>query len=164
MSSRSVMQHSLDYLSKKLHLASLPLNERDECYLKFDDEFHVKCSFNEKKDECVLYSIIGRVPKYSLNAYTEILAQNFFWIGTAGSTLCLEPIDDEFDDDLILCQHIPMSIIDDQHLYNCVEDFVNAVEYWTSEYLKLNFEQQNVQHGNISNMESKVGNKECNIM
>lgn len=78
MSNRVVMQHALDSLSKRIGLDSLKLNDKDECYLKFDGKYHVKCSFIEKADECILYSIVGRVSKYHLNAYTKILADNFF--------------------------------------------------------------------------------------
>lgn len=136
MSSRSKMELALDNLASRLQLDSLPLNDRDECYLMFDQQFHVRCSFIDDKDECVLYSIVGRVQKGAVEAYTKILSDNFFWVGTAGSKLLLEPLDEE-DDELVLCEHIPMSMFDEERLYERMEDFVNAVEYWTSEYPKL---------------------------
>ena len=169
MSNRVVMQHALNSLSKRVGLDSLELNDKDECYLVFDDKYHVRCSYIEKADECILYSIVGRVSKYHLNAYTKILADNFFWVGTAGSTLALEELDDE-DDELVLKEHIPMPVLDDQILYERVEDFVNAVEYWTTEYPKLETEEEvetvksSKKEEEINNMDPKVKVKECNIM
>lgn len=136
MSNRSKMELALDNLASRLSLDSLPLNEKDECYLLFDQEFHVRCAFLEDKDECVLYSSVGRVKRGALEAYTRLLADNFFWVGTAGAKLLFEPLEDG-DDHLALCEHIPMAMFDEERLYERMEDFVNAVEYWTTEYPKL---------------------------
>lgn len=63
-----------------------------------------------------------------------------------------------------------MSILDDQILYEKFEDFVNAVEYWTTEYPKLETEEEvktvksSKKEEEINNMDPKVKVKECNIM
>ncbi len=136
MSSRAKMERAIDNLASRLHLDSLVLNDRDECYLMFDQQFHVRCAFLEDKDECLLYSSIGKLAKNSPDAYTKILSDNFFWVGTAGSKLFLEPGAGD-DDNLAICEHIPMSMFDEERLYERMEDFVNAIEYWTTEYPKL---------------------------
>lgn len=136
MSSRSKMELALDNLASRLHLDSLALNDRNECYLMFDRQFHVRCSFVEDKDECLLYSSIGKLAKNSVDAYTKVLSDNFFWVGTAGAKLFLEPGSGD-EDNLAICEHVPMSMFDEERLYERMEDFVNAVEYWTTEYPKL---------------------------
>ncbi len=136
MSNKSKMELALSNLASRLHLDSLVLNDRNECYLMFDQQFHVRCAFLEDKDECLLYSSIGRVKKNSLDAYTKILSDNFFWVGTAGAKLFLEPLEGD-EDNLAICEHVPMSMFDEERLYERMEDFVNAIEYWTTEYPKL---------------------------
>ncbi|MDE6431916.1 MAG: type III secretion system chaperone [Opitutales bacterium] len=148
-SSRLKMEAALNNLASRLHLDSLTLNDRNECYLMFDQQFHVRCSFKEDTDECVLYSSVGRVRKGSVDAYTKILSDNFFWVGTAGSKLLLEPLEGD-EDNLALCEHVPMSMFDEERLYERMEDFVNAVEYWTTEYPKL-------QQGGASSSPSSTG-------
>jgi hypothetical protein len=130
------MENALDSLASRLHLDSLSLNDRNECYLMFDQKFHVRCAFLESSDECLLYSSVGKLEKNSLDAYTKILSDNFFWVGTAGAKLVLEPGAGK-DDGLALIERVPLSMFDEERLYERMEDFVNAVEYWTSEYPKL---------------------------
>jgi hypothetical protein len=102
----------------------------------FDQKFHVRCAFLESEDECLLYSSVGKLEKNSVDAYTKILGDNFFWVGTAGAKLILEPGAGK-EDNLVLAEYVPMSMFDEERLYERMEDFVNAVEYWSTEYPKL---------------------------
>ncbi|MDR2436392.1 MAG: type III secretion system chaperone [Puniceicoccales bacterium] len=130
------MESALSNLASRLRLDSLSLNERNECYLMFDQKFHVRCAFLEGEDECLLYSSVGKLEKNSVGAYAKILGDNFFWVGTAGAKLILEPGIGK-EDNLILAEYVPMSMFDEERLYERMEDFVNAVEYWSTEYPKL---------------------------
>jgi RimJ/RimL family protein N-acetyltransferase len=76
------------------------------------------------------------IGKNSVDAYTKILGDNFFWIGTAGAKVILEPGAGK-EDNLVLAEYVPMSMFDEERLYEGMEDFVNAVEYWNTEYPKL---------------------------
>ncbi|MDR3274078.1 MAG: type III secretion system chaperone [Puniceicoccales bacterium] len=136
MASKNKMESALDSLASRLRLDSLTLNDRNECYLMFDQKFHVRCKFMENEDECLLYSSVGKLEKNSTSAYEKILGDNFFWVGTAGAKLLLEPGPGK-EDVLILAERVPMSMFDEERLYERMEDFVNAVEYWSTEYPKL---------------------------
>jgi hypothetical protein len=136
MASKNKMESALENLASRLKLGSLNLNDRDECYLMFDQKFHVRCAFLESEDECLLYSSVGKLEKNSADAYAKILGDNFFWVGTAGAKLFLEPGSGN-SDNLAIAEHIPMSMFDGERLYERIEDFVNAVEYWSTEYPKL---------------------------
>jgi hypothetical protein len=136
MASRNKIESARSNLASRLRLDSLSLNDRNECYLMFDQKFHVRCVFLENEDECLLYSAVGKLEKNSVDAYTKILGDNFFWVGTAGAKLLLEP-STEKEDTLVLAEHVPMSMFDEERLYERMEDFVNAVEYWSMEYPKL---------------------------
>lgn len=135
MSSKMKMQSALDYMASKLKLESLKLNEKDECYLTFDGEFHVRVTYDDAKDEVSLSSEVGIVEKNSVEAYKKILSENFFWVGTAGSSLLLE--DTPSGDLLVLRERVPMSMLDDERFYFRMEDFVNGIEYWHNEFSKL---------------------------
>lgn len=136
-SSKLKVEDALSNLASRLKLDSLTLNEKNEAYLLFDQQFHVTCILDEEKDEFILRSIIGDVEKNSVAAYTKILGDNFFWAGTAGSRLYLDPARGDAPDTLIIKEIVPMAMFDEERLYERMEDFVNAVEYWTSEYPKL---------------------------
>jgi hypothetical protein len=136
MASRNKIESALSNLASRLRLDSLSLNDRNECYLMFDQKFHVRCAFLESEDECLLYSSVGKLEKNSPDAYAKILGDNFFWVGTAGAKLLLEPGTGD-EDTLVLAEHVPMSMFDEERLYERMEDFVNAVEYWSTEYPKL---------------------------
>ncbi|MDR0715697.1 MAG: type III secretion system chaperone [Puniceicoccales bacterium] len=136
MASKNKMKDALASLASRLRLDSLTLNDRNECYLMFDQKFHVRCAFLESEDECLLYSSVGKVEKKSTNAYEKILGDNFFWVGTAGAKLILEPGSGK-EDNLVLIERVPMSMFDEERLYERMEDFVNAIEYWSTEYPKL---------------------------
>jgi hypothetical protein len=156
MASRNKMDGALDNLASRLRLGSLSLNDRDECYLMFDQKFHVRCAFLENEDECLLYSSIGKLERNSTDAYSKILGDNFFWVGTAGARLFLEPVSDN-EDNLAIAEHVPMSMFDEERLYERIEDFVNAVEYWSTEYPKLQQGGGTSGVSNASNMHDNIG-------
>ncbi|MDR2738121.1 MAG: type III secretion system chaperone [Puniceicoccales bacterium] len=135
--SRTRVGDALSNLASRLKLESLGLNEKDETYLLFDQKFHVTCIFDEGKDEFILSSMIGELEKKSNDAYKKLLGDNFFWAGTAGSRLLLEPSAESEPDIIVLKEIVPMAMFDEERLYERMEDFVNAVEYWTTEYPKL---------------------------
>jgi hypothetical protein len=135
--SRTKVDDALSNLASRLKLESLKLNEKGETYLLFDQKFHVTCIFNEEKDEFILTSMIGELEKNSFDAYKKILGDNFFWAGTAGSRLFLEPGAGSDPDIIVIREIIPIAMFDEERLYERMEDFVNAVEYWTTEYPKL---------------------------
>jgi hypothetical protein len=135
--SRTKVDDALSNLASRLKLESLKLNEKNETYLLFDQKFHVTCTFDEVKDEFILTSIVGDLAKNSVDAYKKILEDNFFWAGTAGSRLFLQPADDSDPDTIVIKEIVPIAMFDEERLYERMEDFVNAVEYWTSEYPKL---------------------------
>lgn len=135
MSSRMKIESALDFIASRLKLESLKLNEKSECYLTFDGEFHVRVTYDDSKDEVVLSSEIGTIDKGSVEAYKKVLSENFFWVGTAGATVLLEatPSGDIF----VIRERVPMSMLDDERFYARMEDFVNGIEYWHGEYPKL---------------------------
>jgi hypothetical protein len=135
--SRTKIDDALNNLASRLKLESLKLNEKNETYLLFDQKFHVTCIFDEAKDEFVLTSIVGELAKNSTDAYRKLLSDNFFWAGTAGSRLFLEPSSGQDPDLIIIREIVPVAMFDEERLYERMEDFVNAVEYWTAEYPKL---------------------------
>lgn len=135
--SKATVEDALSNLASRLKLDSLTLNESNETYLLFDQKFHVTCTFDEAKDEFILSTMIGEVERGSVEAYKKILGDNFFWAGTAGSRLYLAPTGDDKPDMLTLKEIVPMAMFDAERLYERMEDFVNAVEYWTGEYPKL---------------------------
>jgi hypothetical protein len=105
--------------------------------LLFDQKFHVTCIFDESKDEFILTSIVGELAKNSVDAYKKLLSDNFFWAGTAGSRLYLEAGSGQDPDLIVIREIVPIAMFDEERLYERMEDFVNAVEYWTTEYPKL---------------------------
>ncbi|MDR1414015.1 MAG: type III secretion system chaperone [Puniceicoccales bacterium] len=135
--SKTKVDDALTNLASRLKLESLKLNERNETYLLFDQKFHVTCMFDEAKDEFILTSIVGDLEKNSLDAYKKLLEDNFFWAGTAGSRLSIHPAEESDPDAIVLKEIVPMAMFDEERLYERMEDFVNAVEYWTSEHPKL---------------------------
>jgi hypothetical protein len=135
--SKTKVEDALANLALRLKLESLKLNEKNETYLLFDQKFHVTCIFNPDKDEFILTSIVGELEKFSLEAYKKILGDNFFWAGTAGARLFLEPGEGDSPDTIILREIVPLAMFDEERLYERMEDFVNAVEYWSTEYPKL---------------------------
>ncbi|MDR1401474.1 MAG: type III secretion system chaperone [Puniceicoccales bacterium] len=135
--SRTKVDDALSNLASRLKLESLKLNEKNETYLLFDQKFHVTCIFDEVKDEFILTSTIGDLEKNSLEAYKKLLEDNFFWAGTAGSRLLLQAADGDDADTIIIKEIVPIAMFDEERLYERMEDFVNAVEYWASEYPKL---------------------------
>lgn len=137
MNSRTKVEDALNNLATRIKLESLKLNEQNETYLLFDQKFHVTCVFNESNDEFVLTSMVGELKKNSVDAYKKLLSDNFFWSGTAGSRLFIEPGADEGSDSIVIKETIPLAMFDEERLYERVEDFVNAIEYWTTEYPKL---------------------------
>ncbi|MDR1433441.1 MAG: type III secretion system chaperone [Puniceicoccales bacterium] len=136
-SSKTKVEDALSNLALRLKLESLKLNDRDETYLLFDQKFHVTCVFDEEKDEFILTSIVGDLAKNSIEAYKKLLNDNFFWAGTAGSRLFLDPGSGDEPDTITIKETIPVAMFDEERLYERMEDFVNAVEYWSTEYPKL---------------------------
>jgi hypothetical protein len=135
--SRTKVDDALSNLASRLRLESLKLNEKDETYLLFDQKFHVTCIFDSEKDEFILTSIVGELAKNSVEAYRKLLTDNFFWAGTAGSRLLISPGGEGEPDMIIIKEIVPIAMFDEERLYERMEDFVNAVEYWTTEYPKL---------------------------
>ncbi|MDR1595903.1 MAG: type III secretion system chaperone [Puniceicoccales bacterium] len=135
--SRTKVDDALSNLASRLKLESLKLNEKNETYLLFDQKFHVTCVFDETKDEFVLTSFVGELERNSPDAYKKLLGDNFFWAGTAGSRLFLDPGAEDSPDTIIIKEIVPIAMFDEERLYERMEDFVNAVEYWTTEYPKL---------------------------
>ncbi|MDR1890603.1 MAG: type III secretion system chaperone [Puniceicoccales bacterium] len=135
--SKTKIEDALANLALRLKLESLKLNEKNEAYLLFDQKFHVTCIFDSNKDEFILTSTVGGLEKLSTAAYKKLLGDNFFWAGTAGARLFLEPGEGDAQDTIILREIVPMAMFDEERLYERMEDFVNAVEYWTTEYPKL---------------------------
>ena len=136
-SGKGKVEEALANLASRLKLDSLELNDRNEAYLLFDQKFHTTCIFDEEKDEFCLYSVVGTLEKGSGAAYKKLLEDNFFWVGTAGSKLILEPGSGDEPDTIALEEVVPLAMFDEERLYERMEDFVNAVEYWTGEYPKL---------------------------
>jgi hypothetical protein len=135
--SRTKVEDALGNLASRLTLESLKLNERNETYLLFDQKFHVTCIFDEDRDEFILTSIVGELARNSVDAYKKMLGDNFFWAGTAGSRLYLDPGEEGEPDTIVIREIVPLAMFDEERLYERMEDFVNAVEYWTGEYPKL---------------------------
>ncbi|MDR2778898.1 MAG: type III secretion system chaperone [Puniceicoccales bacterium] len=135
--SKTKVEDALANLALRLKLESLKLNEKNETYLLFDQKFHVTCIFDANKDEFILTSSVGELEKFSVEAYKRLLGDNFFWAGTAGARLFLEPGEEGGPDTIVIREIVPIAMFDEERLYERMEDFVNAVEYWTTEYPKL---------------------------
>ncbi|MDR3143969.1 MAG: type III secretion system chaperone [Puniceicoccales bacterium] len=135
--SKTKVDDALSNLASRLRLESLKLNEKNETYLLFDQKFHVTCIFDPSKDEFILTSVVGELEKNSVEAYKKLLIDNFFWAGTAGSRLLLLPGEEDEPDTIVIREIVPIAMFDEERLYERMEDFVNAVEYWTTEYPKL---------------------------
>jgi hypothetical protein len=80
--------------------------------------------------------ILWQIGKNSLGTYEKIFGDNFFWVGTAGTKLLLGPGPGK-KDVLVLAECIPMCMFDEERLYERMEDLVNAVESWNTQYPKL---------------------------
>jgi hypothetical protein len=93
--------------------------------------------FEADKNEFIFTSIVEELEKFSLEAYQKILGDNIFWAGTAGARLFLEPDEGDGSDTIILRESVPLAMCDEERLYERMEDFVNAGEYWSTEYPKL---------------------------
>lgn len=135
--SKTKIEDALANLALRLKLESLKLNEKSETYLLFDQKFHVTCIFDADKDEFMLTSVVGELEKFSLDAYKKLLGDSFFWAGTAGARLFLDPGEGDSPDTIILKEIVPLAMFDEERLYERMEDFVNAVEYWSTEHPKL---------------------------
>lgn len=123
-----VFQDWLSQLAKELKLEEvLALDEKNRCYLMFDDTMLVEIEFKPKDNVFYLKSNLGNVSENKVkHIYPKLLEANLAWRETNGATLGLQ----QYSEKVLLVQGIPMETCDYAIFNKSLEVFVNTFEFW----------------------------------
>lgn len=123
-----VFQDWLSQLAKELKLKEvLALDEKNRCYLMFDDTMLVEIEFKTKDNVFYLKSNLGNVSENKVkHIYPKLLEANLAWRETNGATLGLQ----QYSEKVLLVQSIPMETCDYALFNKSLEVFVNTFEFW----------------------------------
>ena len=123
-----VFQIWLNQLAEELKLEDvLALDEKNRCFLMFDDTMLVEIEYKATEDVFYLKGNLGNVSESKVKLiYPKLLESNLAWRETNGATLGLQ----QYSEKVLLVQSIPMSTCDYNLFNKSLEVFVNTFEFW----------------------------------
>jgi hypothetical protein len=113
-------------LAQRIHLERLALNANFECGLIFDRTMSVTVSWIAERELIKLYSRIGSIEQFSVDQYVELLHNCFFWTGTGGANLSVDPE----NGNVVLVHFLSIHFLNCPLFYTAMESFVNGIAYW----------------------------------
>ena len=124
--SLSVMENILAEFGAAIGIPDLRPDAEQRCNLMFDD---VAVSFElaAGDDSLYIYSLLGDVPETGAEAaYADLLAANYSFGGTGGSTLSVDP----GSGSIVLIREERLEALRLPTFEAVVQDFVNVAEQW----------------------------------
>lgn len=117
----------LDQLAKELQLENLSLDEKNRCYLMFDDTMLVEIELKPEDNTFILKGNLGDISEAKIKQiYPRLLEANLLWKETNGATLGLQ----QYSKNVLLVQTVPVASCDYALFNKSLEFFVNTFEYW----------------------------------
>lgn len=82
----------LSSLGDFLGIPDLQFDEEDNtCRFQFNEELVIHLTFDEERQELMIHSLVGQLPKEDRAQIVEQLMEaNLFWTGTRGATMSLD--------------------------------------------------------------------------
>lgn len=123
-----VFQSWLDQLAQELKLDEpLVLDEKNQCFLMFDETMLVEIEYKPEEDVCVFKGNLGNVNENKIKQiYPKLLEANLAWRETCGSTLGLQ----QYSEKVLLTQSFSVEACDYHGFYRTLEFFINTFEFW----------------------------------
>lgn len=121
-------QQWLKTLSQELNLnEDLVLDEKNQCFLMFDDTMLVEIEYNDKDQQFLFKGSLGNIEDWQTKQiYQRLLEANMLWKETQGALFGLQ----QYSDKVVLIQHTPVANCDYKNFESCLATFVNTFEYW----------------------------------
>lgn len=129
------VQEWLNQLAEELNLGeALVLDDKNQCFLMFDENMLVEMEFRTNKKTFSLKSNLGNVNEAKVKKiYPKLLEANTQWQETNGATLGLQ----QYSEKVLLTQNMPTESCDYYLFYQALENFVNTIEYWIKKLKEL---------------------------
>ena len=128
-------QEWLDQLALEIKLNEpLTLDEKQQCFLMFDDSLLVQIEMNSELNEFSFKASLGNVNEWQMSKiYPRLLEANLQWRETSGATLGVQQLSDR----VLLVQHTPLLNCNYEIFEKSLEYFIDAFEYWTKHLKEL---------------------------
>ncbi len=123
-----VFQDWLTQLAKELKLnETLALDEKNHCYLMFDDTMLVEIEYKPEDNVFYLKGNLGDISENKIKfIYPKLLEANLAWRETNGATLGLQ----QYSEKVLLVQSTPLETCNYALFNKSLEIFVNTFEFW----------------------------------
>lgn len=128
MDGRFVANELLAAFGKVLTVDGLRLGEVDNsCVLLFDGDLALTIEYDEPTERVVFSIYLEQLPRETADQLLrELLAGNFYWIGTHGATLCIEGTTGS----ILLLFARRVAELDDARFERIVENMLDTAEQW----------------------------------
>lgn len=122
----------LNELGLTMGLPELRFDDQGCACLQFDQRTMVHLEKGAEPACLQLYAVLGRLPAHGRETlYLKLLQGNLFGHSTQGATLAVDTMHNE----IVLCRTLDLELLGGPTFCALIEQFVAAVEHWTSSLL-----------------------------
>jgi|GEM_PF-739362 len=128
MSTRQLANQLLESFGRLLTIEGLELGEKDDsCVLLFDQDLALTIEYDEPTERLLFAVYLDSLTEETEGPLLrELLSANFYWIATAGATLCAESSTGA----LYLLYPSRVTDLDDARFERLVENLISMAEKW----------------------------------